>query len=199
MDRIVVVQGDTPVFEFTILDANDKPLDLGLVSTIIFKMARVGEEDGHVAEVCSISNVPGTDGKCYIGLTAAQTEDDGEYLAEVEIHMNTGEILSPLQFTVGIVNEVDEPKLDTPVVVDLVTPNVTGDYQVAWSTVDDATSYVLEEDDGTGWSTVYSGPNTYYDVTGNTDGSYFYRVTATASYHKNSDVSDVVGITVDIP
>jgi len=199
MERIEVVQNDTPSFEFELSDAEGKIIDLSLVSVILFKMARIGEEDGKVTKPCVISNVPGTDGKCYVTLDASDTADDGEYMAEVELRYTGGVVYTISQFQIGIVNEVAEPKLDPPEIAPLVSPNVTGDYTVQWSTVDGATNYVLEEDDGTGWTEVYNGGNTNFPVTGKTDGSYFYRAKAQATYYTDSDWSDIEAVTVDIP
>ena len=60
-----------------------------------------------------------------------------------------------------------------------------GDFLVDWSDVVDASSYLLEEDDNSGFSTPtvrYTGASTQYDVTGQQGGSWYYRVQASNAY-----------------
>jgi len=199
MDKITIVQGDTPRLDFTITDADGNPIDLGSITTIRFKMGKYGEETGKVTKTCSLTNPGGSDGECYVQLTASDTNEVGDYYAEVELQYGSGGIISTPKFLVAISDEVADPVLDTPVIAALVSPNVTGDYRVQWDTIDNATTYVLEEDSGSGWSQIYSGSDTYYDVTGKTDGSYFYRVKAQASGYTDSEYSETQSVTVDIP
>jgi len=56
-----------------------------------------------------------------------------------------------------------------------------GEYTVSWSSVTDATSYELEEDDDPSFSdptTVYQGAGTSKDISGQTGGTYYYRIRA---------------------
>lgn len=197
MNWYSIVQANTPTLQFEILDADNKPIDLSVFSAIIFKMQRNGAEDANVAKACTISNVPGTDGKCYVDLTAVETENDGEYTAEVELHTAGGKVLSALQFGVSILNEVDEAKLETPVIAPIPSPLAEpANYQVAWGEIGDATAYSLEEDSGAGYVEIYNGANKYWDAVAKAAGAYFYRVKAIADYHKDSDYSEVIAVTV---
>jgi hypothetical protein len=56
-----------------------------------------------------------------------------------------------------------------------------GDYTVSWSSVANATSYELQEDDDSSFSsptTVYSGSSTSTEITGRSGGMWYYRVRA---------------------
>lgn len=59
-----------------------------------------------------------------------------------------------------------------------------GDYQVDWSSVIGTSSYTLQQADNASFSgatTLYTGSSTFYDVTGNPAGVWYYRVKSTAS------------------
>ena len=67
----------------------------------------------------------------------------------------------------------------TPPVISLPASNTTGSYAVSWSAVGSASSYVLQEQlNGGGWSTVYTGSDTSFSVSGKGDGTYGYQVQA---------------------
>jgi serine protease len=56
-----------------------------------------------------------------------------------------------------------------------------GNYTVSWSASTGATSYLLQEDDNSGFSspaTAYSGANTSWAASGKPNGTYYYRVRA---------------------
>lgn len=72
-----------------------------------------------------------------------------------------------------------------------------GDYTVGWSSVSGAT-YTLEEDSHASFpapTTVYSGTNTSYNVTGQTAGVWYYRVKATKN-GKDSNWSNTESVGV---
>ncbi|WP_266169231.1 hypothetical protein [Dyella subtropica] len=65
------------------------------------------------------------------------------------------------------------PLLSVPAV------STTASYAVRWTGVDGASSYVLQEQSGTGaWAQVYSGPEGVWQAIGKPNGSYGYRVQA---------------------
>jgi sugar lactone lactonase YvrE len=71
-----------------------------------------------------------------------------------------------------------------PVLDDISNSDGDGNYTVSWSAVTGATSYTLQEDDNSAFSspvTVYSGPNTSKSITGRVPGTYYYRVRASAN------------------
>jgi hypothetical protein len=71
--------------------------------------------------------------------------------------------------------------LDPPVLVAIQNPDGDGDYLVKWSAVTGATSYTLQEDEDPSFSTPiqrYRGSVTQYQVLGQAQGSWFYRVQA---------------------
>ncbi|MEW6557303.1 MAG: DNRLRE domain-containing protein [Elusimicrobiota bacterium] len=81
------------------------------------------------------------------------------------------------------------PLPTTPILYDLSSPDTDGVYTVSWTVGDGATGYTLEEDDNSSFTsptTVYTEANTSTNITGKTDGTYYYRVKATNSYGSSS-------------
>jgi hypothetical protein len=73
------------------------------------------------------------------------------------------------------------PIPSAPTLYSISNPDGDGNYTVSWSSVSDATSYTLQEDDNPLFSsptTVYSGPSTSNDISGRGAGTYYYRVRA---------------------
>ncbi len=73
-----------------------------------------------------------------------------------------------------------------------------GNYNVSWNTVNNATSYILEESTSSAFSdptVVYSGPDTSVSITGKGKGIYHYRVKA-ANNFGSSDWSDSFSVEV---
>jgi hypothetical protein len=71
--------------------------------------------------------------------------------------------------------------LAAPASISVPASSNTGNYTVSWSAVSAATSYDLQEDTNgsfTAPTTVYSGANTSFNVSGKGNGSYYYRVRA---------------------
>ena len=72
-----------------------------------------------------------------------------------------------------------------PTLYDIENSDGNGDYTVSWSSVNGASSYILEEDDNNSFSsptTVYDGSGTSKAITGKHIGTYYYRVKAVNSY-----------------
>jgi parallel beta-helix repeat protein len=68
-----------------------------------------------------------------------------------------------------------------PTLADPGTNDTDGNYTVSWSTVSNATNYTLEEDTSSLFSsptTVYSGSGTSKEITGKSNGTYYYHVMA---------------------
>jgi hypothetical protein len=79
---------------------------------------------------------------------------------------------------------VEEPPLNVPELSPISNIDGDGSYLVDWSDVTGATSYTLEEDDDPIFAsptTVYSGANSQYQITGQDGGTWFYRVRASGS------------------
>ncbi len=69
----------------------------------------------------------------------------------------------------------------TPVLNVISNADGGGNYTVSWSSVSDATGYILQEatnSDFTGATTVYSGSNTSTNISDKAPGTYYYRVRA---------------------
>jgi carbonic anhydrase len=66
--------------------------------------------------------------------------------------------------------------------------STSGNFNIGWQTVGfSGATYVVEvSKDGGAYTPVYSGPNTYVNVTGLTDGSYIYRVKTTKAGNMDS-------------
>lgn len=72
-------------------------------------------------------------------------------------------------------------KPDAPILSDIANPDGDDDYTVAWSDVNAADSYTLQEDTSSSFSspmTLYTGPATQYDVVNQPGGTWHYRVRA---------------------
>jgi len=199
-DRYTIVQNDTPRLMFELHDAQGKLIDLSTLTRITFRMQRVGDEQAILSRRCNILNSPGTDGKCYIDLRAADTATDGEFNGELEVHYGVVGVASTLKFGISIVNELANAELTPPEWVDIPpSPNMTGIYDIKWDVVTDAENYILEEStDGITWVVLYSGPLFIYNVTGKTDGVYYYRVKSICTDMDDSEWADEIQVTVDI-
>jgi len=88
-----------------------------------------------------------------------------------------------------------------PTLNDPGTTDTDGSYTVSWSSVSGATSYTLEEDTSGSFSSpavVYSRSGTSTQITGRSNGTYYYRVNA-CNACGCSGWSNVGDIEVDIP
>jgi hypothetical protein len=123
---------------------------------------------------------------------------NGIYYYRVKASNSGGD--SPWSNIIDII--VDIPTApSTPTLYDPGSTDDDGSYTVSWSTSTGATSYTLEEDDNSGFSSptvVYSGSGTSNLISGKDDGTFYYRVKAFNSYGE-SDWSNIVDIIVDIP
>ncbi|MHC5040071.1 MAG: fibronectin type III domain-containing protein, partial [Planctomycetota bacterium] len=89
-----------------------------------------------------------------------------------------------------------------PASITVPATSATGNYQVSWTAVTDASSYDLEEDTSasfTNATTVYQGANTFFDVTGKTSGTYYYRVRAVGVAGSSPWTTDTTGCTIVPP
>jgi hypothetical protein len=69
----------------------------------------------------------------------------------------------------------------SPTLADPGTNDTDGNYTVSWSSVSNATTYTLEEDTSSSFSShtkIYSGLETTKEITGKSNGTYYYRVMA---------------------
>jgi hypothetical protein len=85
-----------------------------------------------------------------------------------------------------------------PVLNGISNADGDGNYTVSWSSSAGATTYTLEEDDNTGFSspvTVYSGAGLSKAISGRAVGTYFYRVKASNS-SGGSDWSNIESVQV---
>jgi hypothetical protein len=97
-----------------------------------------------------------------------------------------------------IIMKVWPPIPDVPVLYDISNLDGDGNYTVSWSTAARATSYTLEEDDHSAFSsptTQYSGSGTSWTASDKEAGTYYYRVRASNSWG-NSGWSDVQLVSV---
>ncbi len=90
--------------------------------------------------------------------------------------------------------------LAAPVLSAISNGDGDGNYNVTWSAVSGAMSYLLQEDDNSGFSspaTAYNGANTSWMANGKPNGIYFYRVQALGGAG-NSGWSNTQSATVNI-
>jgi photosystem II stability/assembly factor-like uncharacterized protein len=84
-----------------------------------------------------------------------------------------------------VLRTFQEATLPPPTLYAISNADLDGNYTVNWSGVSGATSYLLQEDENASFSsptTVYSGPGTSRSITGQADGTYYYRVRASSAY-----------------
>jgi len=110
----------------------------------------------------------------------------------------TLEVFLPL-----ILNQIILLPPDIPVLNKINNPAGGNDYTVSWQTAANATNYILQEADDnnfTGASTVYDGPNTSVNITGKDVGTYFYRVKSKNAAHESAwSNTESVEVTVEMP
>ena len=90
----------------------------------------------------------------------------------------------------------------SPVLFPILNPGGVGNYVVNWSSVPIATAYTLQEATDAAFSspsTVYSGANTSFSVTGKAAGSTFYYRVRAANAAGNSPWSSVQSVTMAPP
>ena len=83
--------------------------------------------------------------------------------------------------SIDITVQMSSTKPSTPTLNDPGTTDTDGSYTVSWSAGSGATSYTLEEDTNSSFSSptvVHSGAGTSKDVSGKSGGTYYYRVNA---------------------
>jgi parallel beta-helix repeat protein len=88
----------------------------------------------------------------------------------------------------------------SPTLTDPGTNDTDGNYTVSWSSVSSATNYTLEEDTSSSFSSptkVYPGSETSKEITGKSDGTYYYRVNA-CNECGCSEWSNIKDITIKI-
>ena len=74
---------------------------------------------------------------------------------------------------------------DAPLLLAISNPDGDEDYLVDWNDVTGATSYRLEEDDNSGFTSPtvrYEGGNSQYEITGQQGGLWYYRVRASNAF-----------------
>jgi len=95
---------------------------------------------------------------------------------------------------------VDEPPSTAPVIYAIANSDGDGNYTVSWSTVERASSYILEEDSDAGFSSprvAYSGSDTSDSISGKGVGTYYYRVQASGGLgSSNWSSTESVDVTV---
>jgi len=88
-----------------------------------------------------------------------------------------------------------------PTLNTIVSPDIDGNYSASWNSVSGATSYTLEVANNSGFSSstvAYSGSSISYNVTGQTNGTWYYRVKATNA-SGSSAWSNTVSVVVLLP
>jgi predicted phage tail protein len=89
-----------------------------------------------------------------------------------------------------------------PASITVPATSATGNYPVSWAAVTDATSYDLEEDANASFTTattVYTGANTQFDVSGKVSGTFYYRVRAVGVAGAGPWMTDTTGCTIVPP
>jgi hypothetical protein len=92
------------------------------------------------------------------------------------------------------------PIPDVPTLYHIINPEGDGNYMVCWSAAARATSYTLEEDDNSAFSSPtirYSGSGTCWTASDKERGTYYYRVRASNSWG-NSGWSNVQSVSVQL-
>jgi hypothetical protein len=99
----------------------------------------------------------------------------------------TGSHIFPLSATTATIYGVADigyrtmPPPPTPASITVPATDTDGTYTISWSSASTASFYELEEDTNPGFSTaqtIYNGPNLSHTITGQQNGTYYYRVRA---------------------
>jgi len=165
------------------------------VELVSYTMGDISGTDNYVLKVPMDSDASVT--------TAAQEGDSAYiYINGVEISEGVQVIGAPatvVTLDISATSASNPPS--TPTLNDPGTTDTDGSYTVSWSSVSGATSYTLEEDTSSSFSSpsvVHSGAGTSKDVSGKIDGTYYYRVKA-CNAESCSGWSNVEDIEVSIP
>nr|QNO50754.1 hypothetical protein HAICDJOK_00014 [Methanosarcinales archaeon ANME-1 ERB6] len=125
---------------------------------------------------------------------------ENTYTLEIsEMVGSDSDMLSPSSIDITVQKSLTKPS--TPILNDPGTTDTDGNYIASWSSVSGATSYTLEEDTSSSFSSptlVHSGAGTSKYVTGKSNGTYYYRVKA-CNACGCSGWSNIVNIEVSIP
>jgi hypothetical protein len=104
-----------------------------------------------------------------------------------------GGLSNAVSFLVGTSKKVYLPlvvkSLPAPVLNAIDNADGDGNYVVSWNAVTGATSYALEEDDTSGFTSPtaqYAGAGTSWNATGKAAGTYYYRVQASNTFGPGS-------------
>ena len=105
----------------------------------------------------------------------------GTYTAKVIAERGSA---PPAEDRTSIVVEPPQPCPSAPTLYSIDNPDCDGNYTVSWSSVSGATSYELQEDDNSSFSSptrVYSGSSISWTASGKSPGTYYYRVRASTA------------------
>ena len=110
----------------------------------------------------------------------------------------SAQISSFPKLTTGVVDQDSLLGTKAPTLQPIDNADGDGNYLVTWTTVPPATSYTLQEDDNSAFTsptTRFYGLNTQFQVDGQSYGTWYYRVMATGS-GGNSPWSNTVSVSV---
>ena len=166
-------------------------LEVDGVELVSYTMGDISGTDNYVLKVPMDSDS---------SVTTAAQEGDTAYIYVNGIAINEGAQIigapsTTVQFDISVTSESNPPS--SPTLNDPGTTDTDGDYTVRWGSVRGATSYTLEEDTSSSFSSptvVYSGAGTSKEITDKSDGTYCYRVKACNAEGCSgwSNVEDVV-------
>ncbi len=107
-DNTIIVQGDTPVFEFTLKDADGGAVDMTTVSSMTFSAKVSPNQSNAEAQFSVTATVKGTatDGIAEATLAATDTDVAGNYIAELELTFTGGAINTAERFKLKIEPEI---------------------------------------------------------------------------------------------
>jgi hypothetical protein len=167
----------------------EPPLDDGNSTIINYNVYRQGPPDSFFVLLEAVGNV--------FFYNDPDVQNDALYSYQVRAENGVGE-----GDWSDVVNATPnaETSIDSPVLSDPGDEDDDGVFTLEWSSVTDATSYILEEDDNSQFSSptdIYSGSGTSHQVSGKGAGTFYYRVKAVVSSAESS-WSNVESITVVI-
>lgn len=112
ISHIIKQHASLPVFEVTLRDAHDAPVDLSSASSVVFRMHLLGDNTTVVQGLCDI--VDAEEGRVQYSFTSANTQFAGNYIATITVAFSHGTQAFPFNdyYLVQVESDLDSDPYD---------------------------------------------------------------------------------------